>query len=288
VSRDTLAAAPAVPVRLTESRGESRILQIATWNINGLRARLDYILLWLKERRPDVVGLQELKMEDGKFPHADFEALGYTAVTHGQKSWNGVAILSRGPIECIESGLPGQDEFGSRLIRARVGAGANALDFTTLYCPNGKSIEHDDFKRKLAWFESLQEWAAGFVRSEQSAVLCGDFNIVPAAIDSWNEEEFSGSIFHTELERERLTGLFDLGLRDLFRVLEPETQAFSWWDYRAGAFHRKHGLRIDFLLGTQAVLDRLISVEIDRDFRKKKDGMTASDHAPVIAVLDEA
>jgi exodeoxyribonuclease-3 len=263
-------------------------LRIATWNVNGLRARLDYLLLWLAERQPDVVGLQELKMTDDLFPHDQLEALGYKAVTHGQKSWNGVAILSRLPIEWIESGLPGEDEFGSRLIRARVGEAEKTLDFTTLYCPNGKNIEHDDFAKKLAWFESLREWAAGFVQSDDSAVLCGDFNIVPTPIDSWNEDDFNGSIFHTDIERERMKGIFDLGLQDLFRTLEPETQAFSWWDYRGGAFHRKHGLRIDFLLGTKAVVDRLHSVEIDRDFRKKKDGLTASDHAPVIAVLDEA
>ncbi len=263
-------------------------MRIATWNVNGLRARLEYILLWLEERRPDVVGFQELKVTDALFPFERFEALGYHAVTHGQKSWNGVAILSRLPIERIEAGLPGQGDFGSRLIRARVGEGAETLDFTTIYCPNGKSTDHDDFPRKLAWFESLREWAAGFVRPDECAILCGDFNIVPTALDSWNEEEFHGSIFHTDVERERMASLIDLGLHDLFRILEPKTEAFSWWDYRGGAFHRKRGLRIDFLLGTRAVVERLHSVEIDRDFRKKKAGLTASDHAPVIAVLDEA
>jgi exodeoxyribonuclease-3 len=262
-------------------------LQIATWNINGLRARMEYISLWLEARQPDVVGFQELKMEDGKFPHEEFEALGYTAVTHGQKSWNGVAILSRLPIEMIDTGLPGQAASGARLIRARVGEGDLAVDFTTLYCPNGKNPDHDDFPRKLAWFDALREWAAHLVQPDASAVLCGDFNIVPTALDGWNEAESAGSIFHTEEERARMAAVLDLGLIDLYRDREPETQAFSWWDYRGGSFHRKHGLRIDFLLGTQAVVERLRSVEIDRDFRKKKDGLTASDHAPVIAHLDE-
>jgi len=262
-------------------------LRIATWNINGLRARLDFVKLWLEERQPDVVGLQEIKMQDDQFPHADFEALGYRAVTHGQKSWNGVAILSRLPFELIEKGLPGQDEFGSRLIRARIGESDAQLDFTTLYCPNGKNIDHDDFPRKLKWFEDLKNWASEFAKADTSTVLCGDFNIVPSGIDSWNEDRFAGDIFHTDEERARYAGLLALGFRDLFREREPDTQAFSWWDYRGGSFHRKQGLRIDFLLGTRAVVDRLRSVEIDRDFRKKKDGMTASDHAPVIAVLDE-
>jgi exodeoxyribonuclease-3 len=262
-------------------------LRIATWNINGLRARLDFVRLWLEEREPDVVGLQELKMTDDLFPHDDFEALGYHAVTHGQKSWNGVAILAREPIEWIESGLPGQEDFGARLIRARVGEGERALDFTTLYCPNGKAVDHDDFPRKLAWFDALHAWASAFVTPAAAAVLCGDFNIVPTPLDSWDEERLAGSIFHTDDERQRIQRLAEIGLHDLFRHLEPDTRAYSWWDYRGGAFHRKQGLRIDFLLGTQAVVDRLRAVEIDRDFRKKKDGLTASDHAPVLAILDE-
>lgn len=262
-------------------------MRIATWNVNGLRARLDFLLLWLAERQPDIIGLQELKLTDEQFPHDAFSNLGYHTVSHGQKSWNGVAILSREPIELIEAGLPNQSDLGARLIRARVGVGPKALDFTTLYCPNGKDTDHEDFLRKLAWFESLRDWAAEFVKPDESAVLCGDFNIVPTALDSWDEEGLRGSIFHTEVERERMSAVVDLGLYDLFRTLEAETQAFSWWDYRGGSFHRKRGLRIDFLLGTRAVVDRLQSVEIDREFRKKRDGLTASDHAPVIAVLDE-
>lgn len=275
---------PEAPSRTNEREPP---LRIATWNVNGLRARIDYVRLWLEERQPDVVGFQELKMTDDLFPHDEFRALGYEAVVHGQKSWNGVAILSKLPIEWVESGLPDQGEFGSRLIRARVGEGDRALDFTTLYCPNGKSVDHDDYPRKLAWFDSLREWAGGFLRRNESAVLCGDFNIVPESLDSWNEERFQGDIFHTDEERERMASVIGLGLQDLYRRLEPDTQAFSWWDYRGGAFHRKQGLRIDFLLGTDAVVDRLRSVEIDRDFRKKKDGLTASDHAPVMAVLDD-
>jgi exodeoxyribonuclease III len=248
---------------------------------------MEFVKLWLAERQPDVVGFQELKMQDDQFPHAEFEALGYQALTHGQKSWNGVAILSRLPIELLDVGLPGQEDFGARLLRARVGDAGTELDFTTLYCPNGKNIDHDDFPRKLAWFEALRDWASAFIVDEKSSVLCGDFNIVPAGIDSWDEERFRGEIFHTDAERERYAALLTLGLRDLYREREPDTAAFSWWDYRGGAFHRKHGLRIDFLLGTNAVVERLRSVEIDRDYRKKQQGLTASDHAPVIAVLDE-
>ena len=257
-------------------------MRLATWNINGFRARFDYLLHWLEARRPDVVGLQELKMEDEKFPHAELEAVGYHALTHGQKAWNGVAILSREPAELVQRGLPGQEDFGSRLITANVGE----ISFTTVYCPNGKNLEHEDFSRKLEWFEALAQHLSETVDSSRQAILCGDFNICPGELDSWDEEGKKGSIFHTDEERERYEKILAGGMSDLFRELHPDTQAFSWWDYRGGSFYRNLGLRIDFLLGTAPIVDRLQAVEIDRDYRKKKDGLTASDHAPVWVDLD--
>ncbi len=262
-------------------------MRIATWNINGLRARLDFVKGWLRERQPDLVGLQELKLTDEQFPHADFEAEGYRAVTHGQKAWNGVAILARegaglGEMEVLQVGLPDQGEVGARLLTAKQGD----LSFTTVYCPNGKSIDHEDFPAKLAWFDAL---ASHFEKSSDpgsTTVLCGDFNIVPTAIDGWNEAGSAGTCHHTDEERARIRRLLDWGFHDIFREKYPDTEAFSWWDYRGGAFHRKHGLRIDFLLATQPVLDRVTAVEIDREWRKKQDGLTASDHAPVFADLD--
>lgn len=257
-------------------------MRIATWNINGMRARLAFVQHWLAAREPDVVGLQELKMADDKFPHDALAECGYVALTHGQKSWNGVAVLVRRELdpepELLQPGLPGQEGLGARLITARVAG----LRFTTVYCPNGKSLDHEDFPRKLTWFDALIAHAAP---GDEPAVLCGDFNICPAAIDSWNEPGFAGRIFHTEEERSRFRRLAELGWRDLFREKHPRSQAYSWWDYRGGAFHKKQGLRIDFLLASQSVLERTTAVSIDRDYRKKKDGMTASDHAPVIAEL---
>ncbi len=256
-------------------------MRIATWNVNGLRARQDFVLHWLRNRQPDVVGLQELKLTDEQFPVDVFEAEGYSSITHGQKAWNGVAVLSRKPAEAVQRGLPGQQDFGSRLVTARV----EGLSFTTVYCPNGKSIEHEDFPRKLAWFDALAAHRAAF-DDQESAILCGDFNICPGALDSWDETRHAGRIFHTDEERARLQGFFDRGWVDAFRDLYPDTQAFSWWDYRGGAFHRGQGLRIDLILATPAARSRIRRVEIDRDYRKKKDGLTASDHAPVIAELD--
>jgi len=255
-------------------------MRIATWNINGLRARLDFVLHWLRARQPDVVGLQELKLQDDQFPTINFEAEGYHVVTHGQKAWNGVAILSREPAELLQRGLPGQEAMGSRLITARVAG----IDFTTIYLPNGKNLEHGDFPRKLAWLESLRgHWAASHP-ADGAAVLCGDFNVCPAPLDSWHEDP--EAIFHTAEERQRFQGILDTGLTDLFRDRYPDVQKYSWWDYRMGAFHRNMGLRIDLLLGTQPIAQRVSDVWTDRDYRKKQDGLTASDHAPVIADLD--
>lgn len=257
-------------------------MRLATWNVNGLRARLDYVRAWLEDRQPDVVGFQELKMQDEQFPHDVFEGLGYHALTHGQKAWNGVAILSREPARLTQTGLPGQDEFGARLISAEVGA----LSFTTVYCPNGKSADHDDYPKKLAWFDALRAHLDAAQKPDGPSVICGDFNICPTDLDSWNGPEFAGSIFHTDEERKRIKSLVDWGYGDLYRDLHPGEPGFSWWDYRGGSFHRGHGLRIDFVLGTASIRSRAREVWVDRDFRKKIDGMTASDHAPVIADLD--
>jgi len=257
-------------------------MRIATWNINGTRARLDFILHWLRERSPDVVGFQELKLEDDKFPHDALEAAGYEVVTHGQKSWNGVAIASRKPMQVTHRGLTNQDDMGARLIEADV----DGLRFITVYVPNGKSTRHEDFPRKLAWLDSLCEHVETYHKPDAPAVLCGDFNIVPGALDSWNDAAFQGEIFHTEEERARFARLQELGFFDTFRERYPEDQSFSWWDYRGGAFHKGQGLRIDFLLATEPVKRRVKEVWIDRDYRKKKEGLIASDHAPVIAELD--
>jgi exodeoxyribonuclease-3 len=257
-------------------------MRVATWNVNGLRARLEFVLQWLKEREPDVVGLQELKLTDEKFPHAEIEAAGYRALSHGQKAWNGVAILSREEAVLTQQGLPGQEAFGARLISARVGN----LAFTTVYCPNGKHVGHDDFPKKLTWFDALAGHLASTVAADTASVLCGDFNVCPTALDSWNGDAVPGAIFHTDEERARIAALLDRGYEDAYRAKHPEERVFTWWDYRGGSFHRGHGLRIDFLLATPPAMARVREVWIDRDFRKKRDGLTASDHAPVLADLD--
>nr|VFK50128.1 MAG: exodeoxyribonuclease-3 [Candidatus Kentron sp. TUN]VFK51148.1 MAG: exodeoxyribonuclease-3 [Candidatus Kentron sp. TUN]VFK57338.1 MAG: exodeoxyribonuclease-3 [Candidatus Kentron sp. TUN] len=261
-------------------------MQIATWNINGLRARLEYLLRWLTERQPDVVGLQELKVIDEIFPREAFEEIGYQVATHGQKAWNGVAILSRKPMEITEIGLPGEKALGARLISADIGD----LSFTTVYVPNGKDTSHEDFPRKLAWLDTLAAHAESHIGSRETAILCGDFNICPAPIDSWRGEAATGQIFHTEEERLRFRRFCapPCGLVDIYRERFPDEQAFSWWHYRAGAFPKGQGLRLDFLLATPRLYERLQSVVIDREYRKKRDGLTPSDHAPVLAEFASA
>jgi exodeoxyribonuclease-3 len=256
-------------------------MRVATWNVNGLRARLAFVRLWLRERKPDLVGLQELKLADESFPHAALREEGYFAATHGQRSWNGVAILSREPLPILQRGLPGQEAQGARLLTARAGD----LEFTTLYVPNGKHTGHEDFPRKLAWLDALAAHLAERAAPRQRAVVGGDWNLCPAAIDSWNEAELAGSIFHTEAERERFARILAAGFVDLFRRLHPDLQAFSWWDYRGGAFHRRQGLRIDLLLATEAAAAGAARAEIDREWRKKREGLTPSDHAPVVAEI---
>ena len=257
-------------------------MRIATWNVNGLRARQDFLLQWLKTRAPDLVALQELKLPDGQFPHDVFAQAGYHALVHCQKSWNGVAVLAKKPVAPVRIGLPGQEEMGARWLEADV----EGLVFASLYCPNGKHVGHDDFAKKLAWYDTLAAHLAAHHRADVPLVLGGDFNVCPSALDTHDEAGLAGKIFHTDEERARFRSLLDWGLRDLFRERNPELRAFSWWDYRAGAFHRGHGLRIDFLLATAPVLARVREVSIDREWRKKQGELTASDHAPVIAELD--
>lgn len=257
-------------------------MKLATWNINGLRARLDYLLHWLRSRKPDIVGLQELKLTDDLFPYTVFEKEGYFAVNHTQKAWNGVSILSRSELRMTQVGLPGQEDQGARLIAASV----RGISFITVYCPNGKSVDHPDFERKLEWFDTLTRVLAQTYDPREPLVLCGDFNICPSHLDTWNEAELQGRIFHTEEERSRFRRLIQWGFFDTYRELNPEGREFSWWDYRAGAFYKNTGLRIDLVLASQPVLDKVTKVEIDREYRKKKEGLTASDHAPVIGYLD--
>lgn len=256
---------------------------IGTWNVNGIRARLDRLLEWLDLRQPTVVCLQELKANEESFPWDEIQRAGYTAVAACQKAWNGVAVLARGTgtgtANLIEAGLPGMEEFGARVVTAEIQGGMKVM---SVYVPNGKSVEHEDYARKLEWLGALRDYLAESFTSDEKVVIAGDFNIAPADIDSYDPMRLEGTIFHTESERAAYQGLIDLGYADLFRDLDPETPGYSWWDYRGGAFHKNLGLRIDLILASPPVSQVCERVWIDRDFRK---GQKPSDHAPLIAEL---
>lgn len=256
---------------------------IATWNVNGIRARLDRLLEWLELRKPAAVCLQELKADEDSFPWDEIQQAGYTAVAACQKAWNGVAVLARGTgtgtANLIEAGLPGMEDFGARVVTVEV---HGDLKVMSVYVPNGKSAGHEDYHRKLEWLEELRQYLADSFAPDEKVVVAGDFNIAPADIDSYDPAGLEGSIFHTKPEREAYKRLIELGFSDLFRDLEPETPGFSWWDYRGGAFHKNLGLRIDLILASAPVRESCQRVWIDRDFRK---GKKPSDHAPLIAEL---
>lgn len=255
---------------------------IATWNVNGIRARFPRLLEWLSERKPDVVCLQELKIDDAQFPALELRAAGYHAVTFGQTSWNGVAVLAREAIIESVRGLEGAPDMGSRLVGAKIGD----LEVASIYVPNGKTVSHEDFPRKLEWLSSLGAYLERRAPAGKF-ILGGDFNLCPRDLDSYDPEGMRGHIFHTDEERARYARFMKAGMVDLFVHKKPDDQVFTWWDYRAGAFHKKHGLRIDFLLGTPDVAARVRDIYVDREYRKKsKEGASPSDHAPVVVDIE--
>jgi exodeoxyribonuclease III len=257
---------------------------LATWNVNGIRARSQRLAEWLAERQPDVVCLQELKIAEADFPHLELRASGYHAVLAGQPSWNGVAVIAKERPEEVARELPGAAAAGARFVVARV----HGIDVASVYIPNGKTLTHADYKLKLAWLESLAQYVEERSKggSDVPLLVGGDFNVCPTDLDSYGGARFEGHIFHTDAERALVERLRGAGLVDLYRAKYPDSVGFSWWDYRAGSFHKNEGMRLDMLFATASLAARLKDVYVDRDYRKKgKSGAIPSDHAPVIAEL---
>jgi len=257
---------------------------IATWNVNGIRARSQRLAEFLAERQPDVVCLQELKISEDEFPHLELRASGYQAVLAGQQGWNGVAVIAKERPELVVRGLPGTEGLGARFIVAKVAG----IEVASVYVPNGKSVNHADYQMKLGWLERLAAHVESRADKDAPLVLGGDYNVCWTDLDSYGGLRFKGRIFHTDQERALICRLRDAGLVDLFRAAYPAEPGFSWWDYRAGCFHKNEGMRIDLLLATPALARRVKDVYVDRDYRKKgkTSGAVPSDHAPVVAVLD--
>lgn len=259
-------------------------MRIATFNVNSINARLTFLLEWLAARGPDIVCLQELKLTTEAFPYEALAQAGYHTYAHGQKSWNGVAVLSRTPGELVCAGLPEAEASGARFVQVVVGE----LTVASVYVPNGKTVAHADYAMKLEFLAKLAAHLRETLGRKSRVVVGGDFNVAHTDADSHSPQTFEGTIFHTEQERRALDAFTQAGLVDLYRARYPEGREYSWWDYRAGGFHRNHGLRIDLLYGDRAIAETAREVFTDREFRKKREGLTPSDHAPVIADLDDA
>jgi len=253
-------------------------LRVATWNVNSLRVRLPQLVRWLAQESLDVVALQETKVEDKSFPASDVTALGLQAVFHGQRSYNGVALLAREPPAAVVPGIPGFEDAQTRVLAASV----HGVRIVNVYVPNGQAPGTDKYAYKLRWLAAL----AGYLRRElathESLLVLGDFNIAPADPDVHDPAAWVGSVHVSEPERAALGVLFAAGFVDLFRKFPQPERSYSWWDYRAGSFRRDHGLRIDLLLASPALAARCTECRIDRGPRAYEQ---PSDHTPVLAAF---
>jgi exodeoxyribonuclease-3 len=283
-------------------------MRIATWNVNSLKARMERVEGWLAAARPDIVLMQETKLADDAVPEMPFRMLGYELVHHGEGRWNGVAIASRvgatdvvtnfgdGPVRSSAPGVvgpsgadgePAEEDFDPFDEARMVSAVCGGIRVVSIYAPNGRIVGSPFYAGKLAWFERLGRWLAETADPVQPLVIGGDFNVAPSDADVWDAAAVHGGTHVSPAEREAFTRLLEWGLTDTYRIRHPDARGrFTWWDYRAGNFQRNEGMRIDHLLATAPVAERVVGADIDREARKGKP--TPSDHAPLFIDLDEA
>ncbi|WP_319241031.1 exodeoxyribonuclease III [uncultured Propionivibrio sp.] len=254
-------------------------MKVASWNVNSLKVRLPQLLEWLADRQPDVVCLQETKVEDSAFPRADIEAAGYAVAFSGQKTYNGVAILSRRGLADVVCDNPLFPDPQKRLIAATV----DDVRIVCVYVPNGQEVGSDKYDYKLAWLEALERWLAETLAVHPRLIVTGDFNIAPDDRDVHNPKAWEGRILCSTPERGAFQRLLGLGMKDSFRLFEQPEKSFSWWDYRMLGFQKNLGLRIDHLLLSDALAPQCAASSIDREMRKRE---RPSDHAPVSAVIE--
>lgn len=268
-------------------------MRIATWNVNSLKARLEKVLWWLERARPDVLLMQETKLTDDDAPIDVFRNAGYALAHHGEGRWNGVAIASRyglenvvanfgAPLRSANTADEGDDE---PLAEARmIAASCGGVRVVSIYAPNGRVVGSPFYQAKLVWFERLAGWLAEAADPAEPLVVGGDFNVAPEDVDVWDPGACHGGTHVSPPERDAFRKLCQWGLVDAYRLSHPDPERYSWWDYRAGNFHRNVGMRIDHLLVSRPLIERVVWSEIDREARKGKP--TPSDHAPVVIDLD--
>jgi exodeoxyribonuclease-3 len=252
------------------------MLKIASWNVNSLNVRLPHVMAWVNVAQPDVLALQETKLTDDRFPVQELADEGYSSVFSGQKTYNGVAILSREEAVDPVTDIPDLDDPQRRILSATVGD----VRIINLYVVNGSEVGSEKFEYKLHWLDRVTTWLATEIRNFENVIVLGDFNIVPDDRDVHDPESWHEKILCSTPEREALGKMLDLGFQDTFRLFEQEERTWSWWDYRMNAFRRKMGLRIDLVLASKAMAERCIASYVDIEPRRQE---RPSDHAPVIA-----
>ena len=257
-------------------------MKIATWNVNSVRQRTEHLLRYLRDAKPDVLCLQELKCVDAVFPHLDVEAEGYNAALHGQKGFNGVAILAKAPVE-VTRGLPGDpDDEQARYIEAVVPNGEGIVRVASIYLPNGNPPQTEKYAYKLAFMDRLIAHVRNLLALEEPLVLAGDYNVIPTANDAADPAAWEGDALFLPETRARFRSLLNLGLTDALRATTDDTSLYTFWDYQAGAWQRNKGIRIDHLLLSPRAADRLVEVAIDKERRGEE---RPSDHVPVEIIL---
>ena len=259
-------------------------MRVATWNVNSVKQRVPRLLPWLEQRQPDVLCLQETKLSDDAFTEllgAEFSSRGYSVAVHGEAQWNGVAIVSRVGLDDVVPGIPGGPGFPKQEARA-IAATCGGIRVHSVYVPNGRAPDSEHYRYKLAWLDALRDMVGA---DPDQAIVAGDMNIAPTDADVFDPDAYIGQTHVTPPEREALARLEAVGLRDVVRDHWPSERVFSYWDYRAGMFHKDLGMRIDLVLATGPVAGRVRAAWVDRQARK---GTGPSDHAPVIVDLDEA
>lgn len=259
-------------------------MRVATWNVNSIRQRMDSLQAWLKERDPDIVCLQEIKCTDDAFPREPLEALGYNVAVHGQKTFNGVALLSKLPFDEVAPGLIGDsDDVQARFLEALVSTKTGVVRVVSLYLPNGNPPGTEKYTYKLKWMDRLIAFSRERLKLEEPLVLAGDYNVIPMPLDAKRPEAWKNDALFLKPTRERFRALINLGLTDGLRAVSDDGGLYTFWDYQAGAFQKNDGIRIDHLLLSPQAADRLAGVGIDRHVRGWD---KPSDHVPVYVDLD--